>query len=450
MAESISELRIITKENRPEKRSSERSEERTSGQLPLNSDLHNDFHLDFREDQEGGYGDFGNPSFHKPLAHPFTPSLGISSARSGGYDRYGLDPYDPELDGYGGRPMDYNRRQANSNYYDRYYDEPLPIQTPTSEFDILSPRSRYDLACSPHHGVYGTQRDHREDYKSPYDYLSPRYRREPTHWGDRDSLLSYRDEPDSFNPSVDRMGYSSRYAADSDFYPSSYTYGMHMPRTSTPHANMSSLRSYDNRDIMFGDEGYDRRGYPLSDPSSPQPIYQGGMSGSNGHGHLGEINRGNRPYGGMQSFSRVHQSLSPAPTPGPAPVPILAPAPIPKNPSIPSGSTSTEQSVSSGTRGVAEEVNEAEDESYCIDATKIMQNLEERTVVLIRNIPNRYKLEDLKQVISTYVDEEYTILRLPIDSFTKRNLGYAFVNFSDSHEVLKLYLKVRFEMDCDM
>ena len=26
--------------------------------------------------------------------------------------------------------------------------------------------------------------------------------------------------------------------------------------------------------------------------------------------------------------------------------------------------------------------------------------------------------------------------------FTKRNLGYAFVNFSDSHEVLKLFLEV--------
>lgn len=34
------------------------------------------------------------------------------------------------------------------------------------------------------------------------------------------------------------------------------------------------------------------------------------------------------------------------------------------------------------------------------------------------------------------------MLRLPIDLFTKRNLGYAFVNFSDSHEVLKLFLAV--------
>lgn len=445
MAESISESTIIAKENRPEKRSSERSEERISSQLPLNSDLHNDFHVDFREEQEGGYADFGSPSYHKSFAHPLSSSLGISSVRSGGYDRYGVDLYDPELDGYGGRPMEYSRRQANSNYYDRYYDEPIPIQSPTSEFDILSPRSRYDLACSPPHGVYGTQRDHREDYGSPYEYYSPRYRREPSHWGDRDSLLSYRDEPDNFTPSVDRMGYSGRYASDADFYPSSYTYGMHIPRNSNPHTNLSSLRSYDNRDIVFSDEGYDRRGYPFSDPSSPQPFYQGGMSGMNGHGHLGEMNRGNRPYGSTPSFSRIHHSLSPAPAPAPAPIP----APIPRNSSTPSGSTPTEQSVSSGARGVTEEVNETEDESYCIDATKIMQNLEERTVVLIRNIPNRYKLEDLKQVISTYVDEEYTILRLPIDSFTKRNLGYAFVNFSDSHEVLKLYLKVLFEIDDD-
>ena len=34
-------------------------------------------------------------------------------------------------------------------------------------------------------------------------------------------------------------------------------------------------------------------------------------------------------------------------------------------------------------------------------------------------------------------------MRLPIDIYTKRNLGYAFVNFSDSHEVLKLFCAVR-------
>lgn len=93
-----------------------------------------------------------------------------------------------------------------------------------------------------------------------------------------------------------------------------------------------------------------------------------------------------------------------------------------------------------------------EEDSYRIDKQLIMQNLENRTVVLIRNIPNRYKLEDLEQVIAAHVHgraggevwrtEKFTILRLPIDVFTKRNLGYAFVNFSDSHEVLKLFLEV--------
>ena len=45
--------------------------------------------------------------------------------------------------------------------------------------------------------------------------------------------------------------------------------------------------------------------------------------------------------------------------------------------------------------------------------------------------------------------EEFRVLRLPIDVYTKRNLGYAFVNFSDSHEVLKLYLGVRMDRKCD-
>ena len=43
------------------------------------------------------------------------------------------------------------------------------------------------------------------------------------------------------------------------------------------------------------------------------------------------------------------------------------------------------------------------DDSYRIDKQLIMQNLENRTVVLIRNIPNRYKLEDLEQVIAAHV-----------------------------------------------
>ena len=45
-----------------------------------------------------------------------------------------------------------------------------------------------------------------------------------------------------------------------------------------------------------------------------------------------------------------------------------------------------------------------DDVNYRIDAQAIMQNREERTVVLIRNIPNRYKLEDLSRVIASHVD----------------------------------------------
>lgn len=47
---------------------------------------------------------------------------------------------------------------------------------------------------------------------------------------------------------------------------------------------------------------------------------------------------------------------------------------------------------------------EGDDGNYRIDSQAIMQNKEERTVVLIRNIPNRYKLEDLSNVIASHVD----------------------------------------------
>ena len=48
--------------------------------------------------------------------------------------------------------------------------------------------------------------------------------------------------------------------------------------------------------------------------------------------------------------------------------------------------------------------NTKEDDNFQINARAIMQNQEERTVVLIRNIPNRYKIADLSNVIGAYVD----------------------------------------------
>lgn len=62
-----------------------------------------------------------------------------------------------------------------------------------------------------------------------------------------------------------------------------------------------------------------------------------------------------------------------------------------------------------------------------------------RATIMIKNIPNKYNQEMLLRKINTSFQGMYDFLYLPIDFKNKCNLGYAFVNFTDSKSAADFY-----------
>ena len=424
---------------------------------------------------------------------------------NGNMDRRRYDDYsglEGDL-GMGGRYGDsmYSNipsRHGNSFYgqFDRGYDCYCQVQSPTSDLDPFSPRSRYDLAYPAKNSRFpSSQWD--DSHSGVYDQLSPRYKAE-SRWLDRDSNYSYCDDPDyhyscSFR---DRALYDRRgYTMDSDVS-SSYTYGM--PQLRYPASGSSfagGVHASRGYDYAFEDMPYsDRYRHPFSDPSSPQPIVPGLAPApapapmsvpSNDALSLGKFSRVTQArafprypvhhaahHDSTTSTSTITSTSTATSLPPSASLPLPASAPVPASiPLIPSASTATSGSTSgsgstsasgsasaSGTAaavsspvststaasgavaspavvaaagasgktagdsspvspqtqhsaqtpgGQSEEGGSEKgddgDDSYRIDKQLIMQNLENRTVVLIRNIPNRYKRGNLEQVIAAHV-----------------------------------------------
>lgn len=401
--------------NKEPKQIQEREEFLGGSSLPR-SDYVSDLRIDFKDDQEPLSSDFGHPPYRGPASSYMYPSKAPTNLGRNTFDRR-YEMHDPEY---------YGRYDSMRNASSRYYDVADESFIPSSlHEETLSPRSRYDLAYSPRQSRYGSHWDHYDDYGP----LSPRYKE--NRWNDYDNRFNMNDDLDSFSPSFSRP-----YPSEFDAYPSSYPYSSPLQRFPSPNApHPMNMRTYDPYDNYMDDYYMECSRYPFSNPTSPQPGYGAAYP----HLPPKSMSRGNHSNSPMESMLPASSaspksgntgSESPCHTTGSSGL------------AGPAGTPSTGANPANGNTATMEEGSEREDESYRIDSKKIMQNLEERTVVLIRNIPNRYKLEDLQQVISSYVDEEYTVLRLPIDAFTKRNLGYAFVSFSDSHEVLKLFLKV--------
>ena len=68
------------------------------------------------------------------------------------------------------------------------------------------------------------------------------------------------------------------------------------------------------------------------------------------------------------------------------------------------------------------------------DAEKVASLFEDnKTTVMMRNIPNRYTCEELlSEVMAAGFDSMFDFFYLPMDFKTKRNRGYGFINFQSS------------------
>lgn len=326
--------------------------------LRLSNRSMNDLQLDSLQD---GFDEPGLYSAHRSLS----PSRGYHGGLSSVGSAYGRENGDP-LHGYYG---DSSQRYLSPSYQSSYYRDPENDSYLQPGLDVYS-RSRYDLP--PKSGRYASNQY--EEYSSFYEPLSPRYRMESSRWGDNESTFSL----------YDRGIMNGPFPKDPDNYPASYTYGMRQPHSPT----YSSFRARDLfhddhhdtfRSGLYDDSNADLPGVaetPFSFPASPRSSMLSDPEVFSDFS-LGRVQQP-RPY------NRFVSKQAPSPPP---------PTKVEKE------ANAQTALASSGTQN-----EEGDDGNYRIDSQAIMQNKEERTVVLIRNIPNRYKLEDLSNVIAAHVD----------------------------------------------
>eukprot|EP00439_Symbiodinium_sp_Y106_P065609 s2006_g10.t1 len=113
-----------------------------------------------------------------------------------------------------------------------------------------------------------------------------------------------------------------------------------------------------------------------------------------------------------------------------------------------SGSTSSQDASAENTP----QPEEAPVPERSMDAQKVASLFrDDKTTVMLRNIPNRYTCEELlSEVIMAGFDRMFDFFYLPMDFKTKRNRGYGFINFHSTsaakqfalafhHRQLKLY-----------
>ena len=77
-----------------------------------------------------------------------------------------------------------------------------------------------------------------------------------------------------------------------------------------------------------------------------------------------------------------------------------------------------------------------------VDINKLISGEETRSAVMIRNIPNRFSKEELCDILDQFVMGKYTILNMPLDSKTHRNLGYSFIQFHTIQDLITVYNEV--------
>lgn len=74
-----------------------------------------------------------------------------------------------------------------------------------------------------------------------------------------------------------------------------------------------------------------------------------------------------------------------------------------------------------------------------VDIAKLRSGEETRSAVMIRNIPNRFSKDELCEILDGFVAGKYSIMNMPLDSKTHRNLGYCFIQFNTVEDLIVAY-----------
>jgi hypothetical protein len=74
-----------------------------------------------------------------------------------------------------------------------------------------------------------------------------------------------------------------------------------------------------------------------------------------------------------------------------------------------------------------------------INLENILIAKDKRTIIMIRNVPNKYTLSNMVDEININFNGKYDYINLPFDPERRLNLGYAFINFVDPLHIVLFY-----------
>jgi len=76
---------------------------------------------------------------------------------------------------------------------------------------------------------------------------------------------------------------------------------------------------------------------------------------------------------------------------------------------------------------------------YILDISKVASGEDERTTLMIKNIPNKYTQKMLLNTVNDTHKGTYDFFYLPIDFKNRCNVGYAFINFLHAKHIVSFY-----------
>ncbi|XP_012090584.1 protein MEI2-like 1 isoform X2 [Jatropha curcas] len=83
--------------------------------------------------------------------------------------------------------------------------------------------------------------------------------------------------------------------------------------------------------------------------------------------------------------------------------------------------------------------NNSDKKQYELDIDRILHGEDNRTTLMIKNIPNKYTSKMLLAAIDEHCRGTYDFIYLPIDFKNKCNVGYAFINMIDPQQIIPFH-----------